>query len=320
MEYHSNFGRGMPPQGYGYNPSGAYHQQGYMGPPINDYARQHLPLHLQNGYRGQPGVPLHSRQAYGSYASGPYAPQGRPQHQYKAHHGHKRHRGQDGAPRLQELRSDNAKKARAHYQEIPDTPGVPRSVPRAPNNNDGILLAPGSTQLLPPGSHISEGTLHAVTPSALPGGEAQLWKNSYGNADKEAVALAAAAGLDFLGSFYGAGDDDLTGDEFDLGGGSDHDTDAAAAADGGVGGDVPPPTHDEEATYPASARRTIAAQSATIAELEEENLTLREKIYLLETQLREAQTAVLQRVPSGHSGDADSEAAAADGPATSSSS
>lgn len=182
MEYHSNFGRGMPPQGYGYNPSGAYHQQGYMGPPINDYARQHLPLHLQNGYRGQPGVPLHSRQAYGSYASGPYAPQGRPQHQYKAHHGHKRHRGQDGAPRLQELRSDNAKKARAHYQgrickglqrrlrvssrkgwepnveqfgpsarfrapfpyaEIPDTPGVPRSVPRAPNNNDGILLAPG---------------------------------------------------------------------------------------------------------------------------------------------------------------------------------
>lgn len=83
---------------------------------------------------------------------------------------------------------------------------------------------------------------------------------------------------------------------------------------------MPPPTHDEEATYPASARRTIAAQSATIAELEEENLTLREKIYLLETQLREAQTAVLQRVPSGHSGDADSEAAAADGPATSSSS
>ncbi|KAG2425871.1 hypothetical protein HYH02_014935 [Chlamydomonas schloesseri] len=295
-----------------------------MGPP-NDYQRQHLPLHLQNGYRGQSGVPLHARQAYGGYPSGSYAPQGRPQHQhqYKTHHqGHKRHRGHDGAPRLQELRQDNAKKARAHYQEIPDTPGVPRSVPRAPNNNDGILLAPGSTQLLPPGSHISEGALHAVTPSAVPGGEAQLWKNSYGNADKEMVQLAAAAGLDFLGSFYGAGDDDdLTGDEFEVGGGSDHDTDAAPAADGAAGGDVPPPTHDEEASYPASARRKLAAASATIAELEEENLTLREKIYLLETQLREAQqAALLQRMPSGHSGDVDSEAAAADDPATSSSS
>lgn len=41
-------------------------------------------------------------------------------------------------------------------------------------------------------SSASHGALHVITPSAVPGGEEQLWKNSYGNADKEAVQLAAA--------------------------------------------------------------------------------------------------------------------------------
>ncbi|KXZ45223.1 hypothetical protein GPECTOR_57g513 [Gonium pectorale] len=177
------------------------------------------------------------------------------------------------------------------------TPGsTPRTAPRAPDNRHGYLLVPQGSFHIP--QDASDGGLHAITP-AVPGAGEAVWKNSYGNADKEAVALAAAAGLDFLGSFYDGDDDDLgVGPQVGA-----SDADVGEAEPPAQDAQAPPPsTFDEEASFPPQARRKIASQAAYIAQLEEQQLTLRERIFLLEQQLAEAQ----QRrgaSPSGHSND-----------------
>ncbi|GIL96708.1 hypothetical protein Vretimale_2523 [Volvox reticuliferus] len=306
-----------PPYGtcFGYGP---YH--GY-----DPYARQ--TMHMQP----QRGPSFHNRQSYGY--SGGY---GRPHHTFRsanAGHGSSKRRfdstnqAPQGQPSLHQLRAVNLKKTRRHFQGIkkpwhtlhgnnvwrrtllssplpdPFTQGsweapesTPRIAPRAPDNRHGYLLSVGSGTL--PSN--SPGFLHTLTPSAIPGSEQQLWKNSYGTADKEAVQLGAAAGLDFLGSFF---DDSLSldiDDDFDMlprNGDSEN--------KGGVGADAPdadqpPLTYDEEASYPPQAKRKLASQAAYIAQLEEQQLTLKERIFLLEQELAEARR---QRAasPSGHS-------------------
>lgn len=183
--------------------------------------------------------------------------------------------------------------------------------------------------VLQSGAYNSSGVLHAVTPSAVPGGAEQLWKNSYGNADKEAVQIAAAgkrqllflllllllfvslitpftcfaAGLDFLGSFYDGSYGEA--DEVEVAVEKDSDTDERC--DGGPGareGDQPPQTFDEEASFPPHAKRKLASQAAYIAQLEEQQLTLRERIFLLEQQLAEARRP-REGSTSQHSVDAD---------------
>ncbi|GIL74893.1 hypothetical protein Vretimale_2523 [Volvox reticuliferus] len=276
-----------PPYGtcFGYGP---YH--GY-----DPYARQ--TMHMQP----QRGPSFHNRQSYGY--SGGY---GRPHHTFRsanAGHGSSKRRfdstnqAPQGQPSLHQLRAVNLKKTRRHFQGSWEAPeSTPRIAPRAPDNRHGYLLSVGSGTL--PSN--SPGFLHTLTPSAIPGSEQQLWKNSYGTADKEAVQLGAAAGLDFLGSFF---DDSLSldiDDDFDMlprNGDSEN--------KGGVGADAPdadqpPLTYDEEASYPPQAKRKLASQAAYIAQLEEQQLTLKERIFLLEQELAEARR---QRAasPSGHS-------------------
>ncbi|PNH06841.1 hypothetical protein TSOC_006747, partial [Tetrabaena socialis] len=197
-------------------------------------------------------------------------------------------------PSLHQLRQDNFKKARRHFQDAASTPGpTPRIAPRAPDNRHGFLLnAPGSMALAS-GSH---GGLQTFTPSSLPGGD--LWKNSYGTlADKEAVQLGVSSGVDLLGSFY----DDAGADVFDDVSG---DSDLEA-------GDAQHPVQvehgaDDESTFPPAAKRKLAAQQAYISELEDQQLTLRERIFLLEQQLGEARRhQTPEALASGHSSDAE---------------
>ncbi|GFR40851.1 hypothetical protein Agub_g1501 [Astrephomene gubernaculifera] len=264
---------------------------------VDPYARQ-TQMHLQRG------PPLHARQSHGYYFAG----HGRSQSAFKSHNPQapaKRKFDTFAAPQAQQqpvlhqLRQDNARQARRHFQGpqgVSSSPGcTPRTAPRAPDNRHGFLLsAPGSSRK----AQENQGALHAITPSAVPGSGEQLWKNSYGNADKEAVQLAAAAGLDFLGSFYDnacGGDDDL-----DLPG-----ADSSPEVDISVQeAEAPPHTVDEEANYPPQAKRKLASQAAYIAQLEEQQLTLRERIFLLEQQLSEARRQQRGASPSGHSVDA----------------
>ncbi|EFJ41222.1 hypothetical protein VOLCADRAFT_107766 [Volvox carteri f. nagariensis] len=272
---------------------GAYH--GY-----DTYARQSMQMQPQRG------PPLQPRQGHGY--SGCY---GRSLNVFKSQgfsHGGASKRKYDtfnqapqGASLLHQLRADNLKKTRRHFQgSFEALESTPRIAPKAPDNRHGFLLSAGSGAL-PSGP---KGALHAITPSAVPGGEEQLWKNSYGNADKEAVQLAAAAGLDFLGSFYDEGAT-LTFDEGLEAG--ERDDEVEDRGDTGVDASVaeqPPNTFDEEASFPPQAKRKLASQAAYIAQLEEQQLTLRERIFLLEQQLAEARR---QRgaSPCGHSDDAD---------------
>ncbi|KAG2483507.1 hypothetical protein HYH03_017617 [Edaphochlamys debaryana] len=210
-------------------------------------------------------------------------------------------------PPLSQLRKDNAKKTRTHFAG--HDLGTPRaSAPAAPDNRHGYLLsAQGS---VPPAPNPTQGLLHAVTPSAVPDSEGTggFWRNSYGTADKEAVQAAADAGLDFLGSFYDEGGSGLDiGDDDSLErSGSDPEANAELPA---KANEQPPEAFDDEGSFPPAAKRKIASQQAYIAQLEEQALTLKERIFLLEQQLKERDAQDLQPPPSpsasGHSGDTD---------------
>ncbi|GLC47084.1 hypothetical protein PLESTB_000434100 [Pleodorina starrii] len=289
-QYASHYGTGAD--------YGAFH--GY-----NPYAVQtQMPSHR--------GPPLHARQTHGYFGGG----YGRPHHMFKSSSFSQGGRVSkrkfeafnqhpQGAPSLHQLRDDNLKKTRRHFQGSFDSAAsTPRIAPRAPDNRHGFLLSAGSGTLPSVSEGFRQGALHTITPSAVPGGEEQLWKNSYGNADKEAVQLAAAAGLDFLGSFYDEGAGAAADDDFHVG-----DRDSDAEDKGGVGADAqeaqePPHTLDEEASFPPQAKRKLASQAAYIAQLEEQALNMKERIFLLEQQLAEAQR-LHGASPSGHSDDTD---------------
>lgn len=111
---------------------------------------------------------------------------------------------------------------------------------------------------------------------------------------------SSAAGLDFLGSFYDEGASAIADDDFEPGERESDAEDRGIVSEAGQ----PPHTFDDEAAFPPQAKRKLASQAAYIAQLEEQQLTLQERIFLLEQQLAEARR---QRgaSPSGHSIDVD---------------
>jgi hypothetical protein len=98
------------------------------------------------------------------------------------------------------------------------------------------------------------------------------------------VDLAAAAGMDFLGSFFGADEEALDDDDEAVAAAAHTDTEHEVEPPQDP--EQPPQTYDDE-SFPPAAQRKLAAQAAYIIELEDERLNLRERVFLLEQQLAE---------------------------------
>lgn len=189
--------------------------------------------------------------------------------------------GQDSGPaNLHKLRMENKKKTRRYFKgSFGRTPR--RTVPRAPSHSPSVLLsAPGS--VLP--SPMCGPGFHAMTPNPFKPGTA--WKNGLGTVDKEAADIGKTMGIDMFGSNAGL----LVSKEKDK-----LDSDQEGDAEGG-GSDLEDPFgfdlefgQECEGTVPASTRARIDEQQAYIAQLEEQNMNLQEKLYLAEQQVRELQ-------------------------------
>lgn len=174
-------------------------------------------------------------------------------------------------PNLAQLRRDNRRKAKKYFRGSGDNPrSAPRTVPPAPDNTNSFLMcAPGAS----PGP---EGPFHAVTPNPFRPGYA--WKNSYGTMDKEAAELGVAAGIDFFGSNDGliTKSDAPDEEERDYSETDPEDTHGFALH-----------VEEELAALPPHLRFKFQEQEQHIAELREENLNLRERLFLLEQEMSE---------------------------------
>lgn len=168
---------------------------------------------------------------------------------------------------------------------------TPRTVPGAPDNRGGYLLSAPGSALVSPAARSGSG-FHNVTPNPFAPGTA--WKNSYGTVDKEAAQLGAAAGFDMLGAHDGGGLLLASSDAPDGGatGWDDEFNGAPPAAAGPVldqPQELPVPLESADDDLPPQAKARLDEQAAYIAELEEVNLNLRERLFLLEQQLKEQQ-------------------------------
>eukprot|EP00200_Dunaliella_tertiolecta_P001047 CAMPEP_0202362974 /NCGR_PEP_ID=MMETSP1126-20121109/14953_1 /ASSEMBLY_ACC=CAM_ASM_000457 /TAXON_ID=3047 /ORGANISM="Dunaliella tertiolecta, Strain CCMP1320" /LENGTH=344 /DNA_ID=CAMNT_0048957295 /DNA_START=8 /DNA_END=1042 /DNA_ORIENTATION=+ len=130
------------------------------------------------------------------------------------------------------------------------TPRV-MDAPNAPDNSAHSFLAPGSTLVSP-----AQGSFHNVTPCPFTGAGG-VWKQGFGSVDKEAIEMGAKAGIDLHGTNAG-----LIGEDEDFNTDEEHDMFDDAHVQGA----------DKD-------------QQSYIAELEERNMNLQEKVYLLEEQL-----------------------------------
>lgn len=215
---------------------------------------------------------------YSRFRVGGHGGQNRPPHR-----GRKRPRPdyQNPVPNLAQLRRDNKRKTRKYFRGFFNNgPGyTPRTVPPAPDNTNSFLM---SASGISPGP---EGRFHAVTPNPFRPGYA--WKNSYGTMDKEAAELGVAAGIDFYGSNFGLITKQETADEDDR---DYSETD-------------PEDTHgfalhvDEELeALPPLLKLRFQEQEAELAELREENLNLRERLFLLEQELAQRREPTEQQV------------------------
>lgn len=153
---------------------------------------------------------------------------------------------------------------------------------------------PSGSALVSPAARSGSG-FHNVTPNPFAPGTA--WKNSYGTVDKEAAQLGAAAGFDMLGAHDGGLL--LSSSDGPSGGGPtgwDDEFDGAPSAAAGSMLDqqdqpqeLPVPLESADDDLPPQAKFRLDEQAAYIAELEEVNLNLRERLFLLEQQLNEQQ-------------------------------
>lgn len=197
-----------------------------------------------------------------------------------------------GTPSLASLHRDNRRKTRkffrGHSEHRPSAPDnrapvsnarTPNTVPRAPVNSNSFLML--AREYTPSRSLVSSQQerpqFHAITPNPLVPGTA--WKNGFGTIDQEAAMLGEAAGIDFFGTNDGlitkkggVVDDDVSDEDPDL---EMH------------GFELHMDDEDDNTDRAAQAR--IEEQTAYINQLEEENMNLREKIYLFEQEARELQ-------------------------------
>eukprot|EP00195_Chlamydomonas_chlamydogama_P013519 CAMPEP_0202890332 /NCGR_PEP_ID=MMETSP1392-20130828/778_1 /ASSEMBLY_ACC=CAM_ASM_000868 /TAXON_ID=225041 /ORGANISM="Chlamydomonas chlamydogama, Strain SAG 11-48b" /LENGTH=316 /DNA_ID=CAMNT_0049573881 /DNA_START=29 /DNA_END=979 /DNA_ORIENTATION=+ len=251
-------GRGYPPGSF---------------PPTNTFGQFYAPAPMQfpSGlYKAGPNfVPGVSGQS--SYYG---RSQGRGGGAGRMHHPKKQH---NNVPNLSQLRQENKRKARRHFKgAFGRTPHW--SVPRAPENNTSYLItAPGSSLISP-----AQNGFHAVTPNPfLPG---TAWKNGYGTMDKEAAEMGAAAGIDMFGSNAGLiTTTEVDGDEHGEGNLSDEEQRDP------FGFELHVDDENGESSLPAAVRQRMDEQTAYICQLEENNLKLQERVYLLEQQLMQVQ-------------------------------
>lgn len=170
---------------------------------------------------------------------------------------------------LEELRRKNAAKTRRYYGgngRLLDTPGsVPRTAPRAPENTNSFLM--GSRD----------------TPEITAWERGPNWTSGYQTLDEDAAALGAQ--LDFFGTNEGL----ITKRDSPA-----FSSDNESESDGNES--EPEDLHgfqlqidDDEAdrTIPRHIKARLEEQTSYIATLEEENLNLRERIFLLQQQLNE---------------------------------
>jgi hypothetical protein len=193
------------------------------------------------------------------------------------------------------LRKSNAKKTRQHYRNqgkgvepFGPTPSstprtAPLTVPRAPLNSNNYLTG----RLIGGSSLISPRTVR-------PSPRFSQWTSGYESLDKHVAALGCA--LDVFGSNEGiitrcqsspsrsgSGTDDIDNDFEESTLGCELQLDAA----------------DEHARVPQHILREMSQQSAQIALLQEENLNLQERLYLMEQKLKDFQRAACQEAESG---------------------
>lgn len=118
-------------------------------------------------------------------------------------------------------------------------------------------------------------------------GGARYWKNAIPtNIDSEAAEIGAAAGIDMFGSNTGLIKLAASGEEAML----DEDVGYSEEEDDPYGLELEDEEEEEAGPsgvggVPAGARQRMDEQAAYICQLEETNLKLQERIYLLEAQL-----------------------------------
>mmetsp|Transcript_17058 Transcript_17058/g.54383 ORF Transcript_17058/g.54383 Transcript_17058/m.54383 type:complete len:274 (+) Transcript_17058:1557-2378(+) len=227
---------------------------------------------------------------------------GRPRRRQKKHRrgGGGRGRDQEGEASLGVMRRENERKTELHYGSKPGSTSVPRTVPPAPENTTSYLmrhnpLAPDDMpfEMI---DRIKENKKHSQ------------WTSGYESIGED---IAECPGFQFYGSNLGliqklakpSDVDEETSMHGVLSG------DGAETIDSIRGFKLVPYDSDGEADrdHATSERRlknVLDEQTAYTMQLEDENMDLREKVYLLQAELEEAR-ATLRRAGVAHGSDSD---------------
>eukprot|EP00798_Chlamydomonas_sp_ICE-L_P017578 gene17578-23903_t len=196
-------------------------------------------------------------------------------------------RGNSGHINIKLLKAENRRKTRRHLQGF-----TAPAVPHAPQHSGSVLIhVPGSDLTSPLGYSLPSG-FHAMTPNPFRPGTA--WKNGLGTVDQAAADLSKIMGIDIYGSNAG-----LLGVNSEPE--SDGDADATDLNDP-FGFNLELGGYERTAHVPASARTQIDEQQAYIAQLEEQNMNLQDRLFIAEQQLQELQArAVRANLPTSSS-------------------